>query len=432
MNHPSSIFDRSSHPPRPLVGSEPPVFPGGRDRSLAIAALDLDRLLLAQPELMAEERTAFDLFQKRLAVVFHHESHARLTDLKERYAPLDPDALDERRMWRGSPNVLADEHFLTPFEATLVRANYQRLDRRLVVEAVSARNSLGLDYMPNFELFEHLRVYVRGRCEVTRKVRNASTRFRSVRKSFEAYRRVVIALKFKAGDHLDEYIRDDVVYLRMYRDVPFAEMDVHLPEQGTRPRLRWLDKAQIASPFMTGLPTLAAKVLFGGLLTFSPLGLATVLAIPVGAGLKSFFGFRQTRSRHLHFMIRHLYYLTQANNSSVLARLIDSSVEEDYKETLLAYYLLWQVAANSAVGWDQAKLDAEAERFLRDRAGLETDFEVGDAIRKLERLGLAGLDDDGALQAVPIDEALRRLESHWAEAFRSRTANVQQNGETAP
>jgi hypothetical protein len=414
----------SSHrPPRPIVGAEPPVFPGGRDRSLPVPAIDLDRLLLAQPELTPGERLGLEHLQRRLSALFHHELHASLGELKERYAPLDPDALDERRLWRGRPDANADERFLSRFESALIKANFQKLNRQLIVEAVSARNSLGLDYVPNFGLFEHLNVYVRGRCEVIRKVRNMSTRFRSVQRNFEAYRRVVIVLKFKSGDHLDDYIRDDVVYLRMYRDVPFAEMDVHLPEQGTTPRLRWFDRAQIASPLLAAI----TKVVFGGvLLSFSPMALASVLAIPVGASLKSFFGFRQTKSRHLHFMIRHLYYLTQANNSSVLARLIDSAEEEEYKETLLAYYLLWQQAEGSPVPWDQSRLDAEAERFLRDRAGLDTDFEVGDALQKLLRLGLVGPDDEGNLQAVPIELAIERLDARWESTFRSRPPIVQQ------
>ncbi|MFO0959647.1 MAG: DUF3754 domain-containing protein [Isosphaeraceae bacterium] len=405
-------------------GSEPPIFPGGKDRSLPISTIDLDRLLLAQPELGPDEQAALGRLQALLSATFHHEFHARHTDLKAHYAPLDPDGLDDRRLWGGRPGSEADEEFLRHLEAALVHANFQKLEAHHIAQAVAAPNGMGRDFLPDFEIFEHLHVYVRGRCQIRRKLRNPRAFFRHEERTFEAYRRVLILLKFKPDAPLDDYIRDDVVYLRMYRDVPFAEMDIHLPEQGTRPRLRWLDRAQIASPIVTGLPTLIAKIAFGGFLaSVSPMALATILAIPVGASLKTFFGFRQNRSRHLHFMIRHLYYLTQANNASVLARLVDSAEEEEYKETLLAYYLLWQTAAGSPVPWDQDRLDHQAEAFLRDRVGIDTDFEVGDALKKLLRLGLVELDEDGNPQALPIAVAIRRLEQAWAGAL----PNVQQS-----
>ena len=41
----------------------------------------------------------------------------------------------------------------------------------------------------------------------------------------------------------------------MFKDVPHVDMEMHLPEQGTKVRMRWIDKAQIASPLVMGLPT---------------------------------------------------------------------------------------------------------------------------------------------------------------------------------
>src|SRR5258708_40244444 len=97
----------------------------------------------------------------------------------------------------------------------------------------------------------------------------------------------------------------------MFKDVPYVEMDMHLPEQGTKIRMRWIDKLQISLPIMTGLPTLAAKMLFEAS-WLSPFFLTMVLFSPISAGVRSFFGYRTARRRYLHHMIRHLYYLTLA------------------------------------------------------------------------------------------------------------------------
>ena len=103
----------------------------------------------------------------------------------------------------------------------------------------------------------------------------------------------------------------------MFKDVPHVDMEMHLPEQGTRVKMRWIDKAQIASPAIMGVPTLMLKA-FGLLsVTFNPMLIAPLLAIPVTAGMNSFFGFQRAKHKHLSSMIRNLYYLTLANNSSV-------------------------------------------------------------------------------------------------------------------
>ena len=112
-------------------------------------------------------------------------------------------------------------------------------------------------------------------------------------------------------------------------------------------------------------------------------------------------------------MIRHLYYLTLANNGSVLTRLIDSAEEEEYKETILSYFFLWQ-AHNPHLGVRAESLDVRIEAFLKVLTGYEINFEVDDALAKLDRLGLVARDRDGSLQAVPIVEALARLDRHWA------------------
>ena len=166
-----------------------------------------------------------------------------------------------------------------------------------------------------------------------------------------------------------------------------------------------------------GLPTLALKAF--GLFTvtaFNPMLLAPLLAVPVTAGMNSFFGFHRAKHKHLASMIRNLYYLTLANNSSVLNRLVDSAEEEEYKETLLAYFFLWR-RLDQPEEWTMERLDAQIEAFLKSVSTVEINFEVADALGKLFRLGLARRDANGRLQALPIDQALVALDRHWDNTF---------------
>ena len=184
----------------------------------------------------------------------------------------------------------------------------------------------------------------------------------------------------------------------MFKDVPHVDMEMHLPEQGTKVKMRWIDKAQIASPVFLGPAD-------PGRSSCSARGPGSSAAIRSCSppcwrcrsrpGMNSFFGFHRAKNKHLSSMIRNLYYLTLANNGSVLNRLVDSAEEEEYKETMLAYFFLWRRLgrARGMDRWNSSTSHIEA--FLKSVSGVEINFEVADALGKLFRLGLARRDDHG-------------------------------------
>jgi len=294
------------------------------------------------------------------------------------------------------------------------------LDMEVLKAAVAAPNELGLNFVPDFTLFEHLHVYVRGYTRISRDRRTISTKFRKQTVHLDAYQRVIILLKFKAGLKLGPLVCPEFLYLRMFKDVPHVDMEMHLPEQGAKPRMRRIDIAQIASPFMISIPTLAMKIIAAATaVTLSPVVAGGLVVGPITAAVNSFFGHQRTRQRHFAMMIHRLYYQTLANNASVLTRLIDSAEDEEYKEAALAYFFLWHDARNAlAPAHTVASLDDRIETYLHAKTGIEVDFEVTDALRKLFRLGLATRDTQGGLHAIPLEDALRTLDRLWDDRFR--------------
>ena len=386
-----------------------------RERALPIRPGDLTRLLMAQESLGPEDRTHLGQFCRLLGATFHSEFYERLRDLKELYAPFDPDS-DYVSLDGYTPQA-ADhppEQFFDLLDVTLERANYHRLDIEIIKAAVQAPNELGLNYVPDFTLFEHMRIYVRGFTRITREARRAKGRFRKETVTLDAYQRLIVVLKFKeTSRNLGPNVRTDVLYIRMFKDVPHVDMEMHLPEQGTKVKMRIMDKAQIASPFAVGIPTMIFKAM-GALTT---MGIAGLVVAPISVGINSFFGFQRAKQKHLTHMIRSLYYMTLANNASVLNRLIDSAEEEEYKETLLSYFFLWQATKGPAQTWTSDSLDTHIETFLKETTGVEVDFEIADALGKLFRLGLARRDGRGNIHARPIVQALEHLDRLWDNTF---------------
>jgi hypothetical protein len=107
-----------------------------------------------------------------------------------------------------------------------------------------------------------------------------------------------------------------------------------------------------------------------------------------------------------------VYFRNLANNAGVLDLLIGAGEEQDAKEAMLAYAAL--AAAEAPMG--KAELDAACEGFLREKLSLAVNFEIGDALAKLERLGLVNREGDAYRGAAPGD-ALARLDTAWDGVF---------------
>ena len=90
-------------------------------------------------------------------------------------------------------------------------------------------------------------------------------------------------------------------------------------------------------------------------------------------------------------------------NAGVFVRLLDEAEEQEVREALLAYYYLWRHGNDRALTADE--LDDLAQKDLERRLGVKVDFEITDALEKLESLKLIQRDESG-FRAVSIDEAI--------------------------
>jgi hypothetical protein len=143
-------------------------------------------------------------------------------------------------------------------------------------------------------------------------------------------------------------------------------------------------------------------------------GILAVLGVTVGYGMKSFFGYLQTKQKYQLNLTESLYYRNLDNNAGVLCRLLDEAEEQDNREAVLAYFFLWKQPAG---GITEAVLDQQIEQFLSAAIGRPIDFEVGDARSKLVRLGLARQAADRHYVAMPLGDSLEALDRAWDNYF---------------
>ena len=110
---------------------------------------------------------------------------------------------------------------------------------------------------------------------------------------------------------------------------------------------------------------------------------------------------------------RSLYTHSLDINVGVIATLLDQALDEDIKESVLAYFVLLN-AEEPALEMTQIKL--LAEDFLQKYFNVSINFEVIDALSKLKKDGLV-IHDGDLYKAISVDETSEKLEAHWYDLY---------------
>jgi hypothetical protein len=411
----------------------------GQPRFIPFRRADLVDMLGAQGRLPAQDGDRFAAFARVLGATFHVEFRSRLEALKDAYAPFAHDP-DTRTVRSHSETERKDclERLVDDLRSLLEDANFRSVDRQELERAFEEESLLALRVEVDFDAFEHILCFRRGQTQREDELsRWFGLRKRTV--TFTNYEKVLVLVNFRDADHFVARGEDPEglsfepgsTIIKLFQDVPQADIELLLPSAQVRMRLT--DKLLIGVPaLVSGVLVLATKLL-------TTLGLLIVLLgfwlglgderveldqttlVTLGAGLGALGGylsrqFNKFKKRKLEFMntlARSLYFRNLDNDAGVFHHLLDAAEEEEVKEALLAWYFLR--AADRPLS--PRELDGAVERWFADDWSCRLDFEVNDGVAKLRRLGLVEEPGEGRLAAVPVDEAMRRLDERWDRFF---------------
>jgi hypothetical protein len=401
-----------------------------REHFIPLRKSDLIHLLCKDQKLTAREREPFRQFCTLVSSVFHFEYLKQLEELKDAYAPFDPDA-DTKTLHPVSAEERGqdEEQLFGKFTALMERANFKRLTREEMQRALQEVATIsGIHTHVDLNLFERLDVFVRGDVMGRMHRRSWTKLWRREEIRVPLYQRLVLIVKLKAHKRLDKDIDTSRVYLKIFKDIPKMDQEMLLP--GARVRMTRMDKALIAYPLVGGLGImfweigsqvlpnvnkLEVAALATGLGALATWGVAGALG---GYGYKSYHSYQVKKQDYNLRLTKSLYYKSLDNNTGVLMRLLDEAEEQECRETFLAYFCLWKYAP--AEGWKAEQLDDYVELYLEGNAKLKVDFEIGDALAKLERLQIVSKVGD-AYHAQPLDKALEMLDATWDNYFTYNT-----------
>ncbi len=414
-----------------------------REHFIPIRKSELVRLLADDKELSPDERQQFLELCTLVGSTIHFHYHQKLEELKEAYFSLDPD-VDERTREPSNPaheeqqaSVVFDK-----FGELMERANFHKLSQEEIYSSLASASHWGLNLKLDFKIFERLDVYARGDVLGKRTVRTWRNWYRETTVDVPTYQRLAVAFRLapasggrkptdissrkQEGKHQGAYAPRSPeahrpIAMKLFKNIPKADLEMLLP--GTRVKMSLLDQGKILIPTLSGvglaLFKLFTKAFATALAGFSGmLGFLILLAGTIGYGVKAFMGYLNTKDKYQLSLTRSLYFQNLDNNSGVFFRLLDEAEEQEFREAVLAWWLLWRKSSGGDDGgWTAPQIDRAAEKFLRDRCNLQVDFEIEDALDKLRRLKLIEALPGGKWRTVSVSAALCELDRAWDNFF---------------
>ena len=386
----------------------------------------------------------FRAFSRLTAALYHYEFHDREQVITEAW-----DAAKQG----GPVGDEAADAVTSELSGLLDAANYEPVTSAELEDALERESLLPLRLEVDLDDYSEVLVYRRGTHQDTVVI----PRFRGLRRierSITIDERVVIHSRVKEDEwfrsqDIDPSQRNLVpghVSLKQFQNVPRADIEMLLPSAQVKFRL--IDSLLIGVPaFVSGIVVLATKLLptlgliallFGawaGLREDQPdLDQAALVVLFGGALTLGGFSFRQVtklknrKVDYLKTLTENLYLRTLADGPGVFHTLLATAEEQEVGEVLLAYRMLLA----HPEGLTTAELDVAVETYLRETCHTDIDFEVDDALGKLDRLAVISRQVDrrfgrtAQTQIVPypLSHSLAVLDQRWDDLFRHRPTDL--------
>lgn len=395
----------------------------------------IERLTRPQAWQHGQAREASRFFQY---LSYWRQQHyaAQTLRLEHTYEPFNPDTdLLLTRQFTDVERAGMQAKLIDHVHLLLTQANFVRIDPKDVQTILTNGTHYGLDFELDLDAFEEILIYYRGAS--TRKDQKRMLRkfFRKVEFDVPVFQRLLICFKIKP-DHvrveeimrkeklsrkkarkkvrklrsrMPPEVKSENIYMKMFRDIPRADIEMIFPN--TRVRFRLMDKVKLG---VTGAGGLGAGALGAAgkiaAIASNPIPAAMAVAGLGGVAFRQVMSAFNQHQKYMVVMAQNLYFHSLADNRGVLMLLADRAAEEDVKEEILLYSVL----AKERVHRDDLKsVDEAIEQFLASTFGIDVNFDLDDALNRLLRDGIVSEAADGSLYALPPSSAAHHIDSMW-------------------
>ncbi|WVZ14271.1 hypothetical protein V8G54_011837 [Vigna mungo] len=190
--------------------------------------------------------------------------------------------------------------------------------------------------------------------------------------------------------------QERAIYVKHFKNIPMADMEIVLPEK-KNPGLTPMDWVKFLGSAIVGLAAV------GSSLDVDKADLrviGAILSTVIGYFVKTYFTFQQNLVQYQNLITQSMYDKQLDSGKGTLLHLCDDVIQQEVKEVIISFFILMEQGKAN-----RQDLDKWCEELIKEEFGESCNFDVDDAVQKLEKLGIVTKDVINRYQCVGLKRA---------------------------
>ncbi len=360
---------------------------------------------------------------------------AGLREVDKLYEAFNPDSdLLTTRAFSNDERAGMQIRIIDHVRGLLKQANYIEINRA-ELDDLTKGSHFGLELKVDFDDFDELLIFYRGRSTKMEQRREMRKFYRKVEFELPIFRRLFVLFKVKPAeqrveefmqrhklsrkeaerrvkkirDRLPPQVKPENIYMKLFKNMPRSDIEMIFPN--TQVNFRTMDKIKLGVSSGAGLGMgvvgAAGKI---ALLASNPLAAVGAVAGLGGIALRQGMNFMNQRQKYMVVMAQNLYFHAMADNRSAMIKLADRAGEEDVKEEMLLYAVLARQVIHRSQLDD---VDKGIEQYLKSVFDIDVDFDLTEALDRLMVDNIVTEAPDGTLDVLAPAKAAKKIDEKW-------------------
>ncbi|KAH7851651.1 hypothetical protein Vadar_014766 [Vaccinium darrowii] len=186
------------------------------------------------------------------------------------------------------------------------------------------------------------------------------------------------------------------IFVKHFKNIPMADMEIVLPEK-KNPSLTPMDWVTFLASAIVGLVAVVRSL-------DTPTGdlwvMFAILSTVIGFCAKTYFTFQQNMATYQNLITQSMYDKQLDSGKGTLLHLCDDVIQQEVKEVIIAFFILMEQGKAT-----MQDLDLRCEELIMEEFNERCNFEVDDAVQKLQKLGIVSRDTIGRYYSVGLKRA---------------------------
>uniref|UniRef100_A0A7N2KZ60 Aminopeptidase n=1 Tax=Quercus lobata TaxID=97700 RepID=A0A7N2KZ60_QUELO len=180
------------------------------------------------------------------------------------------------------------------------------------------------------------------------------------------------------------------IFVKHFKNIPMADMEIVLPEK-KNPGLTPMDWVKFLVSAVVGLVAVFSSL---EMPKADMWVMFAVLSTVIGYCAKTYFTFQANMAAYQNLITQSMYDKQLDSGKGTLLHLCDDVIQQEVKEVIISFFVLMEQgkATRQACITD---LDLRCEELIKEEFGESCNFDVDDAVHKLEQLGIVSRDSIG-------------------------------------